>query len=126
MRSRSSKAFSLIELLVTMAILAAGIVFIFRSFAASLAGVKLSQNITNACLLAENKVWEIGQHYKDGFSFPEQGAEESGVKKFDWNSKFSDTEIAGLKKLDLIVSWPEGTMAYSMNFSTFVYKKQQP
>lgn len=126
MKLRFIRGFSLIEVLITMGILAAGIVFIFRSFAASLAGVKLSQNITNACLLSEAKLWELSQRYRDGFSFLEQGSDELEIKKFDWNLKLTDVGITGLKQINFNISWPEGAREYSMDFSTFVYKKQQP
>ncbi|MFH1191309.1 MAG: prepilin-type N-terminal cleavage/methylation domain-containing protein, partial [Candidatus Omnitrophota bacterium] len=56
-RPFSKRGFSLAEVLITMAILVTGIVFVFRAFVTSMSSAKFSQNITMACLLAENKIW---------------------------------------------------------------------
>lgn len=94
----NKKSFSLIEVLVTLAILSTAVISIFRSFAASLYAVKLSQNITRASYLVEEKIWEIDQWDKD---IVEQ---ENGFK---FNYQKNKTDLSGLSELKFEVSWLE-------------------
>jgi hypothetical protein len=69
-----------------VAILSTAIVFIFRAFTTVLSATKLSQNITLACLLAESKLWEIEQRYKDNKQpLGREGEEIIQDKEFRWD-----------------------------------------
>ncbi len=105
-------AFTLIEVLIASAILATAIVFIFRSFNVMTTAVKFSQNISLACFLIEDKLWEIEDKQKDKLELQEaaSGEEEIQGQKFKWEYMLADIESSGsvkLKSLDFKVSWPE-------------------
>ena len=105
-------AFTLIEVLIASAILATAIVFIFRSFNVMTTAVKFSQNISLACFLIEDKLWEIEDKQKDRLELQEaaSGEEEIQGQKFKWEYTLADIESSGsvkLKSLDFKVSWPE-------------------
>lgn len=108
MKLKSNRAFSLAEVLISVAILSTVIVVILRSFTASLSSVRFSQNIILACFLTKNKLWEIEQKYKiDSAALKDTGSELSQDKNFNWEYEISDTKISGLKQLKFIVSWKE-------------------
>lgn len=122
-RRIGSKAFSLLEVLISVAILSTAIVVILRSFTSSLSSVRFSQNITMACFLAKNKLWEIEQKYKsDNSHLKDTGSEIIQDKNFSWKYEINDAEIQGLKQLKFTVSWKEKAREkeYSMDFSTYL------
>lgn len=128
MQSRFNKAFSLVEVLITVGILSTAITFIFRSFTASLNSAKFSQNITLACYLAESKLFEIEQKQKN--SLPpienEEGSQDLQGKKFNWSYEIEQTEDPNLIKLEFNVSWQEGVREkeYVLSFSTYLLPKK--
>lgn len=123
MKLKSNKAFSLAEVLISVAVLSTAIVVILRSFTASLSSVRFSQNITLACFLTKNKLWEIGQKYKvDSSALKDAGSELIQDRNFNWEYEISDTEISGLKQLKFIVSWKEKAREkeYSLEFLSYL------
>lgn len=117
MLSRCNKALTLIEVLVTVAILSTAIVFLFRSFATALYVAKFSQDITLGCYLAEDKLGQI-IHLKG--NLPEAGPEIIQAKNFNWKYEILDTDNPDLKTLKVVVSWKENPKEkeYEMDFST--------
>lgn len=66
-------------------ILAVITVFIFRAFSSALAAAKLSQNISLACILTENKIWEINQQLmQSGKMTAGEGQQELQGREFRW------------------------------------------
>lgn len=113
MRLKSNKSFSLLEVVITVAILTSAITVVLRAFTTIISGVNLSQNITMACLLAEDKLWRL----ENGFAL-EESAEEK--PEFSYTQETLDTGIPGLDKLKLGVSWEEKRAnPYSLEF--YVY-----
>jgi hypothetical protein len=125
---RLRKAFSLLEVLITAAVLVTAIVFIFQAFTISLNAAKFSQDITLGCLLAEGKFWEIEQRNKD--KIPQADYFEGEItmhnKKFAYKYTITDTDITGLKQLQFNVSWEEKRKTpYSMGFLTYLFTQPQ-
>ena len=135
MISRSNKAFTpapkslvrgftLLEVLIALAILSTAIVFIFRSFTSSLYSTKFSQNITGACFFAENKIWELEQEQK-AKTWPiesEQGNQKFQGKDFKWSYQAKRLGSSNLIYLEFIVSWQENLREkeYSLEFDTYL------
>ncbi|MCM8797230.1 MAG: type II secretion system GspH family protein [Candidatus Omnitrophica bacterium] len=129
MRYISNRAFSLVEILVTVAILSTAIIFVFRSFATSLYCAKLSQDITFVGLLAENKLWDIEQKQKASRRplERESGEDEIDGKKIKWSYT-----IAKLEGYNLLVEaafnflWEERLKEkeYALNLLTYLSCKQ--
>ena len=124
MVSRFSKAFTLFEVLIALAILSTAIVFIFRSFTSSLFSVKFSQNITLACFFAENKIWELEQEQKakTGPIENRQGKEKVQGKDFKWAYQVKRLESSNLMDLEFIIYWQENLREkeYVLEFDTYL------
>lgn len=128
MRLKSSKAFTLLELLITASILAGAVVFVLRSFTAALSAQRFSQNIVLACLFVDNKLQEIEQKQKepDYPLRPESGAEKISERDLNWNYQTQALGDSGLIELKLTVSWREKIKEkpYSMEFLTYLAPKE--
>jgi type II secretion system protein I len=125
MISGSNKAFTLLEVLIALAILSTAIVFIFRSFTSSISCVKFSQNITLACFFAENKIWELEQEQKakaDPISAGRQGNQIIQGKDFKWAYQAKRLGSSNLVYLEFIVYWQENLREkeYSLEFDTYL------
>jgi len=117
------KAISLIEVLITVAILTGGIVFVFRGFMTSLSAASLSQNIMLASFLAEDKLWQIEEMQKQKIALEDSGLETVNVQNKEFSVKYeiSSTNVEGLNKLNISVSWPRDKRAFnSFDFSTYL------
>jgi len=120
-------SFTLLEVLITVAILATAIIFVFRSFTASLTSAQFSQDITSACYLAEDKLWEIGQTQVNAPKSSDQGSQRIQNKDFNWYYEIQNTDNAELKELKLTVSWKEKVREkeYTMDFLTYLAPKNE-
>jgi type II secretory pathway pseudopilin PulG len=121
--TRNGAAFSLIEVLVSIALLSTAIVFIFRAFNTSLSAARLSRNISLTCFVIEQKIWEIEQQRKDNLAIPETASSEINLagEKFNLDYIIADTDIATLKRLNIKTSWRQRRLKpYSMDFSTLL------
>lgn len=128
MKFRLNRAFSLLEVLITVAVLSTAIIFVLRSFTAALSAARFSQNIGLACYLAENKLWEIEQKQKLYYEplIPEQGSQILQERRFNWAYTLSKLTDADLILLKVKVSWQEKAREkeYSLSFSTYLLPKQ--
>jgi len=103
---KSNRAFSLLEVIITVAVISTALVFVLRAFTTVLFGARLSQDMTLACLAAENKLWEIEQAPSTGAAYPDkEGAQIIQDKEFKWSYKLLPGPQAKLLELDLAISW---------------------
>ena len=127
MKYKFNKAVSLIEVLVTVMILSTAIIFVFRSFAASLASSRLVSHITQACFVAENQLTEIEERQKltDSPLSATQGREQLEGKAFNWNYETNKLGNSNLLELKLVISWQEKTKEkpYSIPLVTYLRAK---
>ena len=128
MASKSNKAFSLLEVIITVAILSTAIVFVFRAFTTVLSSVRFSQNITYACLLAEDKLWEIEEKQKESSDPLEIASGTKTLQGRDFRWDYTATKIADLNLVDLEFNlhWQEKAREkeYSLNFRTYLRSKE--
>lgn len=128
MASKSNKAFSLLEVIITVAILSTAIVFVFRAFTTVLSSVKFSQNITLACFLAEDKLWEIENKQKDtkGPLSTASGTEKIQEQDFNWDYTVTEIQDLNLVELKFNVNWKENVREkeYVLNFATYLIPKE--
>lgn len=124
--SRSNEGFTLIEVLITVAVVSTAVVFIFRAFVTLLTATKFSQDMAFACFIAEDKLGEIEQRYqryKDGVAPLEtEGAKDIGVRPFRWRYQTVDSGLADLKRIDFQCLWKEGAREkeHSLDLSTYL------
>ena len=87
----------------------------------------MSQHIELASLLAERKLLDTIQNYPGGNDLPDASEKQEEIEGTNFNLSFqiSDTDYTGLKKLALVVSWPENLREkpYSIELATYLYKK---
>ena len=107
-RSRPSRAFTLVEVLLAVAILSGAIVFVLRSFMASLSAVRLSQDMTQACFLAEGILWSAEDRGRLGI--PAASARGAGRltlegRDFEWSYESVPAEPAAPQELSVKVGW---------------------
>ncbi|MDP2904881.1 MAG: prepilin-type N-terminal cleavage/methylation domain-containing protein [Candidatus Omnitrophota bacterium] len=103
---RCNRAFSLLEVIITVAVFSTALVFVLRAFTTVLFGARLSQDMTLACLAAENKLWEIEQAPSTGAAYPDkEGAQVIQDREFKWSYELFPSSYALLSELDLAISW---------------------
>jgi len=129
-KSKSNKAFSLLEVLITSAILTSAIVFVFRSFSACIWGLSSSRNVNYACLLAEGKLWEMEQRQSASVNAipKDSGIEEVSGKTFQWDYETAGLTQSNLVEADLTISWEERPRkeSASLKFTTYLISKLNP
>lgn len=115
-----NKAFSLLELLVTVAVLTIGIVAILQgeSFSARLTGV--SGDIIKAVFLAEDKLQEIEFFEKQGWLGEMPFQSEGQSDKYKLNYNIIPEEEIDLYKLDFKVSWQRANRKEQILLSTYL------
>lgn len=124
--SRSkTKAFSLVEVVITVGIISCAVILILRSFTAVIAATKLSQNISRACLLAENRLFWVENNLQ-----PPEEALPSPPKETDFTLTQESDGISDLfpdlKLLLLNVSWQERkNKPYSLDFLTYLFMENE-
>lgn len=121
MKLRHHKAFSLLEVMLTAAIISTVVIFIFRSFVSSLNSVRFGQNMILAAFLAQEKLSLIERRALADSS----GLDTMENMQFKWSYDLAETDISGLYKVDFSVSWKEKTRQedYAMNMMTYMYFK---
>lgn len=121
MKLRHHKAFSLLEVMLTAAIMSVVVIFVFRSFASSLHSVRFGQNMMLATFLVQEKLSLIERRALADFS----GLDTMENIQFKWSYDLVETDINGLYRVDFSVSWKEKTRQedYAMNMMTYMYFK---
>lgn len=112
--------FTLIEIVISMAILAVGLVGILSLFPVGFDSAKRSMNLTQASLYAQGKLAEIK---RDGF--PEVDTKEGAFidPNYKWELVVTDETPAGyLRKVELTVKWNHKNKIHREVFTTYAAK----
>ena len=113
--------FTLLEVMIALAILALVGVAFLRAQASSVRLVDESNQISLATLLAREKMAEL-----ESLGFPELG-KDSGIggeafPQFRWEKVVSSTEIFGLRKAQVKILWMEGNRERNLDFTAYFAK----
>ena len=114
------KGFTLIEIVISMAILAIGLVGILSLFPVGFDSARRSINLTQASLYAQEKLTQIK---KDGF--PDVGTTNGTFtnSKYSWTADVTDETPTGyLRKVVLTVKWNYKNREHQEIFTTYVAK----
>jgi len=102
-RQPPTKGFTLLEVMIAMAILAIALVAVFQSQSQSISMAGDSRFLTTAALLAQSKMTEIEavdmMNVKTG-----NGDFGEGFPDYIWSVEAKDTELANVKKIELTVT----------------------
>ncbi|MDP1852601.1 MAG: prepilin-type N-terminal cleavage/methylation domain-containing protein [Candidatus Omnitrophota bacterium] len=117
---RPSKAFSLLELIIAVTILAAGIVVVLQalSYSARMAG--LSIDTTFAALLAADKMQELDFKESQGTISGDSLQVKDKNGKFNWEYGLSLDTNLNLYKLDFNVTWQRRDREEKINLASYI------
>jgi prepilin-type N-terminal cleavage/methylation domain-containing protein len=111
MLKTGNKGFTLLEVMVTTAVLSLGIVLVYQSFFISLDAFDYCLNYARVAPWADEKLWETQDDFRRyGASANPAASGEfiSSNKIFTWNMSCASIDPPRLYKINLILSWKEG------------------
>ncbi|MDD5408587.1 MAG: prepilin-type N-terminal cleavage/methylation domain-containing protein [Candidatus Omnitrophica bacterium] len=119
-----NKGFTLIEIMISIAILSLGLILILQGLTQCLNILRISQNNLETSLLAEEKMAEMEiavKQDKEMFSKDTSGESQSGNIEFNWHIRLSpDMEYEDFYEVLTTVNWTEGRRKGSSIFSTYL------
>jgi type II secretion system protein I len=118
----SSKGFTLLEILVALAILATAVTIIFQLFSAGLRNIAVSEDVVSAAVRAEAKMREVLSNEEltenswtetttDGYTFAVIITEALQEK--------TDTLPVQVLQIDLAITWTKNTRERSLRLKTY-------
>jgi general secretion pathway protein I len=130
-RLSETAGFTLIEVLVALAIVALALVALLRLHLISLRSVDQSESMCRATLIADQKIAETlaGDYPQTGTT---SGVEQVGATSFEWQREVSDLRLeqlsaAGpLRSVSVNVRWPQGAQQKQLSFKTYVAQGLTP
>ena len=124
--SAEKNGFTLVEILVTLAILAAVLPALLHAFASAARNQGLSDNTTTALYLLKFRMAEI-----EMAGYPDVG-DESGEfgnsTRYRWSSVVQDIEsdeIENIRQVQVTVTWQHRNRERSMSMNTYIADRQQ-
>ncbi len=119
-RLNNNNGFSLLELIISVAILSIGITVILQALAFSSRMAGLSCDITDVVFLAEDKIQELEFKEKQDLIQEELISDRNG--KFDWEYGINLDPALNLYKLNLKVNWQKLGRKEELNLNTYLRK----
>ena len=119
---RALNGFTLLEVMIALAILSLVAVAFLRAQGSSVHLVDESVQISLATLLAKEKMAELESN---GFPEPGKTSGEGGedFPIYHWEQVVSPTEILNLRKAVVRILWMEGTRERSLELTTYFARK---
>ena len=125
--SKERNGFTLVEILVTLTILAAALPALLQAFATATRNQGLSDNSTTAVYLLKFRMAEIEMN-----GYPDVGQEtgEFGENtRYQWRSvveEIESEEVENIRRVMVTVTWQHRNRARSMSMTTFIADRQMP
>lgn len=123
----NNKGFTLIEIVVALAILSLALPVLLRSFTEASKGQALAENRTTALYLLKFRLAAI-----EAEGYPDIGEEDGEFgedSRFRWHSDVQDVEseeIEGLRLVTVTVTWQERGQERAISTSTYLADRQMP
>jgi len=119
-----SRGFTLIEIMISIAILSVGLIFVLQGLTQCLSILRISQDNLEASLLAEQKISEfeiLAKQETGSFSKATSGQSQSGNVDLTWQIDLTpDSDYEDLNEVLAIVYWKEGRRSGVSAFSTYL------
>lgn len=123
------KAFTLIEIIMAMAILTIGIIGVVRLLPVGLRASKSAEILSKAAFLAQEKLEELKLAGFEQLSLPGPSIPLAGEQgQYSWAAEVGEVSLAGvsnpqdIRRLSLRVSWQERGNSRSQDFVTYIGK----
>jgi general secretion pathway protein I len=117
------KGFTLLEVMVALAVLSVALVVLFSQQATSLSRGNEARIITKAALLAQERM--AGLLAEKWLSIgDEEGEVKDSTPPFKWRQQVEEGSMEGMKKLTVIVLWKEGEKERDVRFVTYVASEE--
>jgi type II secretion system protein I len=118
----SSKGFTLLEILVALAILATAVIIIFQLFSAGLRNIAVSEDVVSAAVRAEAKMREVLSNEEltqnswtetttDGYTF--------AVNITETLQQKTDSLPVQVLQIDLAITWTKNSKKRSLSLKTY-------
>ena len=128
-----NRAFTLVEVMATTAVLSLGTVLIYEAFFSSLDSFNYCSNVLNVIPWMDEKLWQTqDSSNRLGISSSEtQGEFVQGNKKFTWELSYDlleEMESFDLYKINLALSWQESQRKIKLlrtAYTEYAKKKEQ-
>ena len=125
--SEKKDGFTLVEILVTLAILAAVLPALLQAFASAARNQGLSDNSTTALYLLKFRMAEIEMNgYPD---IGEENGEFGENTRYRWRSIVEDIDsedVENIRRVQVTVTWIHRNRERSMSMSTYIADRQMP
>ena len=127
---RPCSGFVLMEVLVSVAILAVGITLLLQSIVSSLDANRMTQEYTRAIFLAESKMWEFESEYafeEDVATGTSYGYFDPPFQAFEWKSDIEEDEETVEYTIKVSVVWQHRgkDLEYSLETLVPMRRKEQ-
>jgi len=119
---RLLRAFSLLEVLLALAIFSVGLVGIMQATTVQVRAEKQAEDVTRATILAQNIIEEI-RYTGDLEEEADDGEFEGDDQGFTWEYETEETEIAGLYRLEVAIRWSDGMAEKDFVVETFLAER---
>lgn len=117
-KSKAEKGFTLLELIVAIAILSFGLVGVLQAISAALAASRLAEDYSTAAILAEQKMAELSVSVEDLEAGEDSGDFGELFPRFAWSCRVEDSGVEGLLQATVVVSWRSGQRERSFTAET--------
>ena len=116
---KRARGFTLVEVMVSVTILAICFVLILNSFVRSTLATELSDDFFRSTLLFEDKLYEMcNAELDEGF---QDGVFSNFGNRFSWRLHVVKLEELPIKETELEISWNQGSKKKSTSALTYLY-----
>lgn len=116
--TRNQRGLTLVEILISVAILSAGTVVVMQALAQGAYVLKVATNRMWAYTFSKSKMADLEMSLKQGLELKTRGTFRMGHEQFRWEIDTSPMEEPALELVTLTVAWRQGAHDYASRFST--------
>lgn len=116
-KRRNEKGFTLLEVMIALAVLAGVVFTVLASLNYNLDVASYNRDVISATVLGRQKAEEVALY---GVPNEDRGSFTGPFSRFSWAIRTEETEIQGLKRINLKVVWDNGK---NVTFTSFLRKK---
>lgn len=119
----SERAFTLLEVMIALALVATALTVLLALGNRSIGVGERVQRLTAATLLAQRKMTELELAARQGGSElrPEEGVFAEPYTGYRWRTAYSETPLAAVKRVDVIVVWGEERRNEAVEVTSFLF-----